>query len=98
MTNSAGAVQNGLVLRLSVPTSGEMSHLGPELATRLAEQLGVKPAHAARVVEAITELSEKVNAPTATDVEFEFYKHHAQLKIVARCEERTAETRIPLSA
>ena len=37
MTNSAGAVQNGLVLRLSVPTSGEMSNLGPELATRLAD-------------------------------------------------------------
>jgi hypothetical protein len=98
MTNSAGAVQNGLVLRLSVPSSGEMSHLGPELATRLAEQLGVTPAHAARVAAAITALSEQVSSPAATDVEFEFYKHAAHLKIVARCEERTAETRIPLSA
>jgi hypothetical protein len=98
MTNSAGAVQNGLVLRLSVPTSGEMSNLGPELATRLAEQLGVKPAHAGRVVAAITELSEQVNSSSATDMEFEFHKHDAQLKIVARCEERSAEARLPLSA
>ena len=98
MTNSAGAVQNGLVLRLSVPTSGEMSNLGPELAARLAEQLGVTSAHAAGVAATITELSEQVSSPAATDVEFEFYKQAAQLKIVARCDERTAETRIPLSA
>ena len=91
-------MQNGLVLRLSVPTSGEMSNLGPELATRLAEQLGVKPAHAARVAAAITELSEQVNARAATDVEFEFHKHDAELKVVVRCQERIADTRIPLSA
>jgi hypothetical protein len=97
MTNSAGAVQNGLVLRLSVPTSGEMSNLGPELATRLAEQLGVR-ARATGVAAAITELCEKVTASTANDVEFEFHKRDAELKIVARCEQRTAETRIALSA
>ena len=97
MTNSAGAVQNGLVLRLSVPTSGEMSNLGPELATRLAEQLGVR-ARATGVAEAVSELCEQVQASAASNVEFEFHKHDAELKIVARCEHRTAETRIALSA
>jgi hypothetical protein len=74
-----------------------MSNLGPELATRLAEQLGVR-ARAAGVAAAITELREQVNASTANDVEFEFHKRDTELKIVARCEQRTAETRIALSA
>jgi hypothetical protein len=98
MTNSAGAVQNGFVLRLSVPTSGEMSNLGPELATRLAEQLGVKPARSTHVAGAMADLAQQVNSSAALVVHFEFHKHDAQLKIVARCDERTAETRILLSA
>lgn len=98
MTNSAGAVQNGLVLRLSVPTSGEMANLGQELASRLAEQLGVKASQVAHVATAITDLSKAVNSSAAVNVEFEFHKYDAQLTVLARCEERTAETRIPLSA
>ena len=91
-------MQNGLVLRLSVPASGELSNLGPELAARLAEQLGVKSPQASQVAAAITDLSTKVQSSESAAVEFEFHKHGAQLKILARCEERTAETRLPLSA
>jgi len=98
MTNSAGAVQNGLVLRLSVPTSGEMTALGPELATRVAGQLGVEPSQSARVPAAVADLLTQVDSSGAGDVEFEFHKLESQLKIVARCEERSAETHIPLSA
>ena len=47
MTETAGAVQNGFVLRMSVPASGELGALGPELGAKLAEQLGVAPAGAA---------------------------------------------------
>lgn len=98
MTNSAGAVQNGLVLRLSVPASGDLAALGPELATRLAEQLGVAAPHAAQVGSAISDLSNDVHANGTSQVEFEFHKLASQLTIRARCEGRTAETRIPLSA
>ena len=98
MTNSAGAVQNGFVLRLSVPASGELSALGPELATRLAEQLGVTAAHVARVASTISDLSNDVHVNGATEVEFEFHKLASQLTIRARCQGRTAETLLPLSA
>jgi hypothetical protein len=98
MTNSTGVVQNGLVLRLSVPTSGELAALGPELAARVAGQLGTDPGHAARVSAAIAELSTQVKSSAASDVEFEFHKLESQLTIVARCDGRSAETRIPLSA
>lgn len=96
MTNSAGAVQNGLVLRLSVPASGDLAGLGQELATRLAEQLGVAGTKAGDVGAAISDLTKSV-APTGTnDVEFEFHKVDLQLKIVASHDGRRAETKIPL--
>lgn len=96
MTNSAGVVQDGLVLRLSVPASGEMSGLGPELATRLAGQLGVGAPEATTLGGAITGLSSSVDPSGTADVEFEFHKLGAELKIVARHEGRIAAIRIPL--
>jgi len=98
MNNSVGAVQNGLVLRLSVPASGEMAGLGPELATKLAVQIGVTAAHAAKVGDAISELS-KTLAPSGTeDIEFEFHKLGRELKITARHEDRVAESHVALNA
>jgi hypothetical protein len=96
MTNSAGAVQNGLVLRLSVPASGDLADLGPELATRLAEQLGVAGAKAGEVGAAISDLTKSVAPSGTNDVQFEFHKVDLQLKIVASHDGRKAETRIPL--
>ena len=98
MTNSAGAVQNGLVLRLSVPGSGEMTGLGPELAIKLAEQMGVGAIDAAQVGAAITELTRTVEPSGAADIEFEFHKLGAELKITARHQGRVAESRVPLIA
>jgi hypothetical protein len=96
MTNSAGAVQNGLVLRLSVPASGDLAGLGPELATRLAEQLGVPDAKAGEVGTAISDLTKSVAPSGTNDVQFEFHKIDLQLKIVASHDGRRAEARIPL--
>ena len=96
MTNSAGAVQNGLVLRLSLPATGDMAAVGPELATKLAQQLGVTGADAARVGAVVTELSRTVDPSGTADVEFEFYKVGDELRIAARHDSRTAERRIPL--
>jgi hypothetical protein len=97
MTNSAGVVQNGLVLRMSVPVSGEMASLGPELASRLAEQLGLPAGAAGRVGQAITDLSAEVGQSEA-DVEFEFLKREAMLEIVARSDGSTATRQVALHA
>jgi hypothetical protein len=96
MTNSAGAVHNGLVLRLSVPASGDLASVGPELATRLAEQLGIADAKAGDVGAAISDLAKSVAPSGTNDVQFEFHKVDLQLKIVASHDGRKAETRIPL--
>jgi hypothetical protein len=98
MTNSAGAVQNGLVLRLSVPASGELAAVGPAMATRLARQLGVSATDAAKLGGVITGLSKQVDPSGAADVEFEFHKLDAELKIIARQEGRAAEARVALDA
>jgi hypothetical protein len=98
MTNSAGAVQNGLVLRMSVPASGALSHLSAELATRLGEQLGVSAPHVDKIAGAIAELTTRVGASGSANVEFELHKLASSLKIVARHDEHSAETRIPLNA
>jgi hypothetical protein len=97
MTNSAGVVQNGLVLRMSVPVSGEMASLGPELASRLAEQLGLPAGAAGDVGKAITDLSAEVGQPEA-DVEFEFLKREATLEIVARSDGSSATRQVALLA
>jgi hypothetical protein len=97
MTNSAGVVQNGLVLRMSVPVSGEMASLGPELASRLAEQLGLPAGAAGSVGQAITDLSAEVGQSEA-DVEFEFLKREAMLEIVARSDGSTATRQVALHA
>ncbi|HEY0872445.1 MAG TPA: hypothetical protein VGD94_03160 [Vicinamibacterales bacterium] len=96
MTNSAGAVHNGLVLRLSVPASGDLADLGPEVATRLAEQLGLPGAKVGDVGTAISALTKSVAPSGTNDVEFEFHKVDLQLKIVASHDGRRAEARIPL--
>src|SRR5690606_23288013 len=97
MTNSAGAVQNGLVLRMSVPVSGEMAAVGPELAARLAEQLGLTAAAAGAVSQAITDLSAEVSQ-RENGVEFEFLKQDAKLEIVARAGQATATRQVALNA
>jgi hypothetical protein len=95
MTNSAGAVQKGLVLRMSVPAAGQMAAIGPELASKLGEQLGLSTEAAGAVGQAITDLSAKL-ADRNGDMEFEFNKLDAHLEIVARGGDRRETTRVPL--
>ena len=96
MTNPAGAVDNGLVLRLSLPAAGAMASIGSELAAKLAEQLGMTRA-AGTIGQAMTELSAAVGEHQQ-DVEFEFLKRTDGLEIIARCGEATAARRLPLDA
>ena len=95
MTETAGAVQNGFVLRISVPASGEIGALGPELGTKLAEQLGLVPARAAKVGEAMAELARGLEA--APDISFEFHKDGAELRIEARQGDTSRRANVALS-
>jgi hypothetical protein len=98
MTNSAGAVHDGLVLRLSFPASGDIFLVGPEMAVKLAEQLGLDAAQAERTGQVVTELTRQVDPSGASDVAFEFHKTGAELKIQARQGTQTSEARVSLGA
>jgi hypothetical protein len=94
MTETAGAVQNGFVLRMSVPASGELGALGPELGAKLAEQLGVDVAGAAKVGEAMAELARGLES--AHDISFVFHKDGAALRIQAQQGDVSRKATVPL--
>ena len=96
MTETTGAVHNGFVLRLSVPATGELSALGPELGAKLAEQLGVAPPVAATVGEAMTALAKGFD--TARDISFEFHKDGPELHVDASQGETKRRATVPLTA
>jgi hypothetical protein len=103
MSQSAGAVRNGLVLRFSVPASGELRSVATELAVKVAEQLGVKTEGDAPVANAVEDLLRRVSASEGqgsgpADVAFEVHKFDRELKIEARSDGRASEARIPLPA
>ena len=98
MTNTAGAVHDGLVLRLSFPASGDIFVVGPEMAVKLAEQLGLDAAQAERAGQVVTELTGKVDPAGASNVVVEFHKAGAELKIQARQGAQTSEARVSLGA
>jgi hypothetical protein len=95
MTTPADAVQNGLVLRVSLPVSGEISAVASEMAVKLAEQLGVEKARAAAAGEAVSRLVHQVGAGSG-DVAVEFHKLENELRIEARQESRVSHARVPL--
>ena len=90
-------MQNGFVLRMSLPASGEMAVVGPEMAVKLAEQLGIAATAAAGVGSAIAALTETVCPGGGADVSFEFHKSDTELQIQARQDGRSSEARIPLT-
>ncbi len=96
MTETTGAVQNGFVLRVSVPATGELGALGPELGAKLAEQLGLTPPLAATVGEAMTGLAEGLDG--TRDVSFEFHKDGTELHIDARQGDISRRATVPLKA
>ena len=107
MSQSAGAVRNGLVLRFSVPASGPWRAVATELAIKVAEQLGVERHGEGGVAHAIEDLARHVGAEEPSDndqsfnpadVAFEFHKLDRELKIEARSNGRASEARIPLPA
>ena len=108
MSQSAGAVRDGLVLRFSIPASGEFRALVTEVAAKLAAQLGVQAQGDGGIAHIIDDLARRVGASddpaaaaqgfSSADVAFEFHKLNGELKIEARSNDRSSEARIPLPA
>ena len=89
-------MHDGLVLRLSIPASGDIFVVGPEMAVKLAEQLGLDGERASRVGQAVTELTRDVDASGGSEIAFEFRKAGAELTIQVRHGSQTSEARVPL--
>jgi hypothetical protein len=98
MSQSADVVRNGLVLRFSLPASGELRAIANELAAKVAHQLGVTAQGDGGLAAALEELAGRVLPSADGDLNFEFHKLDRELRIEARCNGRASEARIPLPA
>ena len=98
MSQSADAVRNGLVLRFSLPASGELRAIANELAAKVADQLGVTAHGEGSLAAALEDLVGRVQPSAEGDLNVEFHKLGRELKIEARCNGRASEARIPLPA
>ena len=98
MSESAGEVRNGLVLRFSLPASGELRAIANELAVKVARQLGVSAQGEGGLSAALEQLAGRVQPSADGDLAFEFHKADGELKIEARFDGRASEARIPLPA
>ena len=102
MSQSAGAVRNGLVLRFTVPASGELRAIASELTVKVAAQLGAKGQDEATVSRAIDDLLHRVASehgdasPGHDDIAIEVHKAGRELRIEARSNGRASEARISL--
>ncbi|MEO6213348.1 MAG: hypothetical protein ABIP65_06950 [Vicinamibacterales bacterium] len=97
MSNPAGAVRNGLVLRLSVPAAGDLRPIAGDLASKIAEQLGVKTAEGG-LATALDDLARGLEPGADDEVAFEFRKLDRELQIEARSGSRASRASVPLSA
>ena len=98
MSQSADAVRNGLVLRFTLPASGELRALASELAAKVADQFGVTARGEGGLAATLEDLARRVAPSNDGDLAFEFHKLDGELKLEARSDGRASETRIPLPA
>ena len=98
MSNSADTVRNGLVLRCSLPTTGELRAIVTELAAKVAEQLGVSAQGDGGLLHVLDDLMRRVQPAEDENIAFEFHKQDRDLKIEARAAGRASEAHIPLPA
>jgi hypothetical protein len=98
MPNPSGSAQE-VLLRLSVPAAGDLRAIAPELAGKVAEQLGAGAPEAAGVAEVVERVAREV-AGTERDgqIEFTFRRAAGALLIEARSSGRTAEIQHALPA
>jgi hypothetical protein len=99
MPHSPDLAPDGLVLRLSVPSGGDLRLVAIDVATRVAEFLRDRAPEAASVGAAVEGVASRV-APVAGDAEitFDFREMNGELVIEAHCGSRSSEVRCPLPA
>jgi hypothetical protein len=99
MSDPAGKTGDSLVLRISVPSAGDLRHIAAEIANKVAVYLGSAPPRFDR--ESAGAMLESLAARVAPqngagDIAFEFHRWDSALIILARCSGRTSEVRYPL--
>jgi hypothetical protein len=92
-----------MVLRLSVPATGEFPQVAADLAVKVAEHLGRPAADARATSDTIQGLVLDVapdggagQSAGGSDITFEFHQVNGELRIEARCEGRSSAARHPL--
>lgn len=88
-----------MVLRLSVPAGDGFRAVAVDLAMKVAEYVGCPPPETPKVAALLESLATTVapNGNASADITFEFHQDGDELRIEARCAERTSEARHPLS-
>jgi hypothetical protein len=79
-----------MVLRLSVPADGEFPTVAADVAVKVAEQLGSK-SDAKAAGDTVQALVAKVAPNGTAEITFEFHRVDDQLRIEARCADRTSQ-------
>ena len=88
-----------MVLRLSVPAGDGFRAVAVDLAKKVAEYVGCPPPDGEKVVALLESLVASVapNGDASGDITFEFHQVGEELRIEARCADRSSEARHPLS-
>jgi hypothetical protein len=88
-----------LVLRLSVPAGDGFRAVAVDLAVKVAEYVGCDPSDATKVAALVESLAAGVapNGDQAADIAFEFHQVEDELRIEARCADRSSAGKHPLS-
>jgi hypothetical protein len=99
MSQPPGPTLDGVVLRLSVPSGGELRIIAADVAKRVVEYLQERAPDAAAVASALDNVAANV-APASADTEitFDFRERNGELLIEAHCGSRSSEVRCPLPA
>jgi hypothetical protein len=89
-----------MVLRLSVPAGDGFRAVAVDLAVKVAEYVGCPQPEAPKVAALLESLAAAVapNGNASADITFEFHQDGDDLRIEARCSDRSSEARHPLSA
>ncbi len=100
MSESAGKAADAstLVLRVSVPSRGDLRHIAAAVAGKLAEYLGSRGLQDA-MGGLLDALAARVAPPNAdAEIAFAFNRRDSDLVIEAECNGRSSEVRYPLSS
>jgi hypothetical protein len=87
-------LRQSLLMRISVPSNGELREIASDVAAKIAEYLGMHSADPGAIAAAVDGLAGTVAPPGgSSDITFEFHAVKGELVVQARCDGRSSETR-----